>query len=226
MKEEYAMKRLLTAVVAISLLTLGAASVRADVTPFLNSITGSANNWTWTYHAELSSAQELSSIGAIPGTSGSTMGDRSTQYKDFMTIYDFNGFIPGSATSSADWLFQSLNVGTTSVNIIPYDNPNIPNLTWVYIGTGITGPKDSLNGLGLFSAKSIYGTKQMGFFASDATKHDAVNTMIDGLVQINGGSVTVPTVPEPSTFVLLGTGLLGAFSLKRRAKKVEPGVLA
>jgi hypothetical protein len=213
------MKRILTTLVALSLLALGTAPVQADVTPFLNGITGSANNWTWTYHAELSAAQQLDSAGAIPNLIGSTMGNSSFLVQDYFVIYDFNGYIPGSASNSADWVFVGQNLGPRPFNLFPPDNPNIPNLMWRFVGTEISGPKDSSNGLGLFSAKSIYGTKQQGFFAADATKHDPINTMIDGLVQINGGSVTVPSVPEPSTFVLLGAGLIGAVAMRRRAKK-------
>ena len=214
------MKRILTALVALSLLALGTAPVQADVTPFLNGITyNGPNNWTWTYHAELSAAQELSSLGAIPVLIGSTMGNSSYLVQDYFVIYDFNGYIPGSAQNSADWVFVGQNLGPRPYNLFPDDNPNIPNLLWRYVGTGITGPKDSFNGLGLFSAKSIYGKAQQGFFAADATKHDLVNPNIDGLVQINGGSVSVPSVPEPSTFVLLGAGLIGAVAMRRRAKK-------
>jgi hypothetical protein len=213
------MKRILTALVALSLLALGTAPVRADITPFLNNVTGSAGNWTWTYHSELSAAQELISTGAIPGAVSGPMGVLTTQYKDYFTIYDFAGFIPGSATAPANWVFQSMNVGSRPGSVLPTDNPYIPNLTWYYTGSKVTGPVEISNGLGLFTAKSIYGEQTLGSFAADATKHDPINLKIDGMVQQTVGSVTVPTVPEPSTFVLLGAGLIGAVAMRRRARK-------
>jgi hypothetical protein len=213
------MKKILITLVALSLLALGTAPARADITPFLNGISGSAGNWTWTYHSELSAAQELISTGAIPGAVSGLMGVPTTQYKDYFTIYDFAGFIPGSNTEPTNWVFQSMNVGSRPGSVLPTDNPNIPNLTWYYIGPKVTGPSEISNGLGLFTAKSIYGQSTEGAFAADATKHDPINLKIDGMVQQTVGSVTVPTVPEPSTFVLLGAGLIGAVAMRRRAKK-------
>ena len=216
------MKRILTALVALSLLALGTTPVQADITPFLNNITGSAGNWTWTYHAELSAAQELRSdhtLSLVGVETSTKMGIKTGTYQDFFTIYDFVGFIPGSNTQPANWSFQSLDEGTTPGSVLPGDDPEIPNLTWWWTGPKVTGPVEVANGLGLFTAKSIYGVVHLGDFAADATKHDPVNVNIDGMVQQTVGSVSVPTVPEPSTFVLLGAGLIGAVAMRRRARK-------
>lgn len=213
------MKGILTTLVALTLLAIGTAPAQTNVTPFLNSVTGSTNNWSWTYHTELGAPQEFSSIGAFPlATSGFT-GVKSTEYQDYFTIYDFAGFIPDSNTQPPNWLFQSLNVGTTPRSIFVLDDPDIPNLTWVYDGPTITGPLELSNGLGLFTAMSIYDQQTDGTFAADATKHDPVNSNIDGLVEQTSGSVSVPAVPEPSTFVLFGAGLIGAVVMRHRARK-------
>jgi hypothetical protein len=139
---------MITTMVALSVLALGATSAQANLTPFQNSVTGSIGNWTWTYHVELDNAQQLDSTGAIPGAVSGSMGVLTSQYKDFITLFDFAGFIPGSNFQPANWLFQSLNVGSTPGDVNIVDNPNLPNLTWVYTGPLLTGPVSENNGLG------------------------------------------------------------------------------
>jgi hypothetical protein len=54
---------------------------------------------------------------------------------DFVTIYNFYGFVDGSAKSPAGWEFSSEEFGRTpTLNgypmVLPVDVPNTPNLTW------------------------------------------------------------------------------------------------
>ena len=54
---------------------------------------------------------------------------------DFVTVYNFYGFVDGSAKSPADWVFSSEQFGRTpTLNgyplVLPVDVPNTPNLTW------------------------------------------------------------------------------------------------
>lgn len=218
------MKRILTTMVALSLLALSSAPVRADISPSLVSVTGSASNWTWTYHSVLSDAQELmfnpsASIPTPPVAKLDIMPGISSKVFDFYTIYDFAGFIPGSNFQPANWHFLFYNVGSTPGSVVAQDNPNVPNLTWYYDGPKKTGVELIAGDLGLFGAHSLYRTETNGIFAGSATKHDPANSPPDGWIQQNIGSVNVPVVPEPSTFVLFGAGLVGAVIMKRRAKK-------
>jgi hypothetical protein len=54
---------------------------------------------------------------------------------DFVTVYNFYGFVDGSAKSPAGWEFSSEEFGRTpTLNgypmVLPVDVPNTPNLTW------------------------------------------------------------------------------------------------
>ncbi len=82
------------------------------------------SNGTLTYHF---------SVKTDPGETLSP-GDAKTP-GDFVTIYNFFGFVDGSAKSPAGWAFSSENFGRTpTMNgypmVLPVDVPNTPNLTW------------------------------------------------------------------------------------------------
>lgn len=139
---------------------------------------------------------------------------------DYFTIYNFDGFVPGSAVAngsiySNDWVFSSSNTGPTPTGVGPTDNPAIPNLTWTYQGPAIN--INSSIGLGNFWALSQYpDTTQSWFTASTGTTSGNTDN------NITPTTVPVPTapppgVPEPATLLLAGLGLpLAAFFRRRK----------
>src|ERR1041385_6911732 len=118
------------------------APASADIIPQFVSATPSGSNFLWSYTATLTSEQFLKA---------------STGPKDpgsYFTIYDFAGYVSGSATTpNANWVFSSANLGVTPGDVSVIDNPLLPNLTWKYVGP-VTG-HGPIN-LGTFTAKSIF----------------------------------------------------------------------
>jgi hypothetical protein len=128
---------------------------------------------------------------------------------DYFTIYDFDGFVPGSdqvggTPYASYWSFSSSGTGPTPPGVLPTDNPSIPNLTWTYHGPVLGA---SQTGLGNFWALSIYpDTKESWFTARTGT--------VNGRNDHNITPTTVPTpkappppVPEPAAWVLAALGL-------------------
>jgi len=129
---------------------------------------------------------------------------------DYFTIYDFDGFVPGSAVAdgsiySADWAFSSLNQGPTPPGVGPVDNPATANLTWTYNGAVIN--INASVGLGNFWAVSLYPDSTESTFTgstgSSTGNTDSNLTTTDVPVP----TAPPPAVPEPATLLLAGLGL-------------------
>ena len=216
------MKKL--ALVAIAVLMISAFASAESIIPSLKSITPDGPGmYKWTYQVILTTSDILET---------SNPGADALQY---FTIYDFAGYVAGSAsftsdgsTSASDWKFSSLNTGLTTdgdggiaSNLIPGtpDSATTPNLSWEYVGAGISGsagPNFDGGGntiLGFFSADSVYnGTTRGNYTGATFALDTFTNTYV---FADNTGSVLVP-LPEPSSILLLGGGLASLAGVIRK----------
>jgi len=170
----------------------------ATIIPVDTGMTPNGNGTTtFTYRADLAS-------------------DQRADTGDFLTIYDFAGLVPGSAkVDQAGWTLTVQNVGITPTNVLPTDNPTVPNITITRTGGTISGP---VTGLITFSAISSFGgTGGFTTFAAQATRSSgfAVGTKIQNI-----GLVGAPNaVPEPASLALLGITVPFVVTVLRRRRK-------
>ncbi len=171
----------------------------------------------------------VATAGLLPGVVSRTADAGHTRYGydvvlptdtqlragNYFTIYDFAGYVPGTAAAPSGWTFSLANVGPTPVQTAPADDPAVPNLSWAYTGAGLAGPAAP----GTFSAASTFVDVTAAYFtARTQTLSGAADTNITTtLVPVGQTATAGPTVPEPATLLLAGLGLAGV--LGRRASR-------
>jgi len=171
---------------AVGLVVLAGGTAQAGLLPTSVTVFPEGSNFRWQYAIVLPTDSQLKT-------------------GDYFTIYDFNGFVPGSDMApDANWSFTTAMVGPTPPNVLPFDDPAKPNLSWKYNGPTIAVGQ---TGLGNFMATSLYQDRTDSFFTAQTHRSS------DGKVDRNITTTDVPVpgggvqVPEPATLLLAGLGL-------------------
>src|SRR5205809_978068 len=104
-------------------------------------------------------------------------------------------------------LIPALEGGATTG---PTDSAGVANLTWYF--TGVTPPAPGSTIVGFSAGSTFLGTPVMHSYTSGATKNTPLdpstnNTAIGSIGTVVAPGPSTPTIPEPTTLLLLGSGL-------------------
>ena len=190
-------------------------AANAALIPVLDSVTGpTAGLFTWNYQGDVSFDQRLDPTATngvtCPGPVGTLVQCNPTG--TFFTVYDVLGLQTVNA-SPANWTSSEQLVGITPSSALPVDSPTIENITWTYTGPVVDGPI-SITG---FSFTSTDGLQQTGVFTSQDTKNvGAQSGDTDQVIGAVGVPAAPSPVPEPSSLLLVGTGIMGLIGMTRQ----------
>ena len=195
--------------VAVLMVVMGVGITGADASIIYNfeGVTPSGSNFQYSYLAELSADQKVAtSIG-----------------RNFGVIYDFAGLI--SATSTA--LVAGITVSTvTEATTVPQPTfQAVPDsASFMNIRTEMTGSFESPSLAGIYRVLAISSLgpatmllNQSAQAVKDVPGDPSNNTLSGNSVVVEGPN----PVPEPTTLLLIGSGLVGLGAARRRraAKK-------
>jgi len=182
----------------------------------------------------ISSGREAHAKGGLVVTMGMTQqtGDPTYEYifnaellagstlqnGGFFTIYDLPALTAGALTSQPNihWGASVQELGITPIGTVVSDNPNIFNVTWQWNGaSSIVAPPTSDLLLGTFIVGST----------TELTSPPSATVVyvgsLDGINASNQGTVSINSVPEPSSVILLlaGVGSLPLYWLRERRRR-------
>ncbi len=188
----------------LTVLSLGQ-TAKADLTPIFDSVTPSGANFVFQYHVSLSTGSQIVGGGV----------------NDYVTMYDFFGYVPGSAavvSSLGVWSPSEQAFGPVPAFTSPIDG-QLTNITFTYQSAGgIIGNGQTVLTFTLTSTKGIFPSGQLTQYAGSST--NSSNSTVQG----NAGLINGPNdqvVPEPGTFALLGIGGVLCTLYARRARRTQ-----
>ena len=203
--------------ILLLLLTMG--TLRSDIVPVLVN-SGGVNcgiqngQWTCDYSYLVTIA---------PGAQLTAADDPGEADDEFLTIYDFAGYLQGSATAPGGWSISEQKVGRTPGSVTVGDNAGLWNITFLYNGDSmiVGGTPQAL--VGTFRLSSEFGPSIQTGVRTAQTTSSATGLMLPhtGSVDVpspDGGveSETFAAVPEPTTMLLVTGGLAALLTAQRR----------
>ncbi len=194
-----------------ALLAAAAVPARAGFAPdFIGTTAGPGANTGFNYNlifTTIGAAEER-----LEGAAGAPAPDVINS-ADFLTIYDVSGFV--SATAPANFTVQTPIVGINGPFTAAPDDPTLTNITFVYRGPDITF--DTIfTGAFIVSSSNL---TNIDYYSSQRTDNDGLD--INRKIGEVGTTVVPGVVPEPSSLMLAGLGVLGLVGATRRRKAAK-----
>ncbi len=193
-----------------ALLAAAAVPARAGFAPdFIGTTAGPGANTGFNYNLVFTT---IGGEERVEGAAGVPAPDVINS-ADFLTIYDIVGFV--SVTAPANFTVQTQFVGINGPFTVPPDDFTLTNITFVYRGPDVT--VDTIyTGVNIVSSANL---TDIGYYSSQRTDNDGFD--MNRKIGEVGTTVVPGVVPEPSSLMLVGLGVLGLVGATRRRKAAK-----
>jgi len=192
----------------------GSYSLSTDLSPVLNSAFGTTTGLYW-------------SVFGYVDTTGSSLGAKNTLFltdprSDISIANDPNASFTSSGQGQVVSKMIAIANGANSAFAIVYDNQQVKMDKTLNVGGNPVSYTIGVGSLGDFNgtwAPSVENLTTGGTTTSDLFQQNpgaANNGIYLGAFSMNGGTLSFSPVPEPSTWAMIGSGMLALLALRRR----------
>lgn len=181
-------------------------------------------NWDFNYTAALQQDERLDPLATDGVTCPSTGAPiQCNPTGTFFTLYDVGSpstFISASAPTGWGATEQISGITPSTINATSFDSGALLNVTFYYTGAVVTTGGSVLPIPGFQIVTTIDGVNSEGWYSGQATKNvgqdNGLTDQFDGRVPVPLAPAVPPSIPEPGTFLILGSGLLALALVWRR----------
>lgn len=166
----------------------------------------------YTYDVALDQNEQLNNTLTLAGNTCSSSGAANVACGQFFTLFDIPNLTAATAAPGFTFSVQLVGVKNDLTGLAIPDSGGLNNVTFTYTGAPVTGPA-MFTGFTITAPGTVLSPTANIAFAFN-TPHNPDTGFADQGAGVVQGPMSA--VPEPGSMLLIGGGLIGLVSLRRK----------